>query len=1306
MKKFTFQRVLDGLRSSVSQQPRPEQEIVETLRPDNFQVTKTFRHGFPYQPTAVAFDPVQHLLAIGTKTGSLRLLGRPGVDSHVRHETDAAVVQIVFLMNEGALVTATADDSLHLWNFRQKRPEVVHSLKFQRERITFMHLPLQSKWLYVGSERGNIHVVNIESFVLSGYVINWNKAIEVCRKTHPGPVIHLSDNPLDPSKLLIGYESGQLVLWDLRTRTAELRWHSAEPLKSVTWHHEGKQFMCSHTDGSLTTWNVRASPKPLNVSFPHAKTNKDGKLETCKPIQKVEWKSSRSGEAYVIFSGGLTYDKAGRTPSITVIHGKTTTVLEMEHNVVDFITLCESPWVSDMQEPYAIVVLLHNDLVVIDLLSQGFPCFENPYPMDLHESAVTCCTYLADCPSDLIPAFYSVGSRTQKRTGFSEREWPISGGEWSPTSCSYNEIILTGHADGSIKFWDASAGTLQVLYKLKTSKVFEKPRTKSVDGSAEEDPFAIQLISLCPESRKLCIAGASSYVILFKFRKLESVGDTCTLEIPVVYEVSEEPEVSPECEYPPKPSLTDPDNKKSSLEYTLPVKVKPGPIKKPPGFQAHLVCITPVANGDSPSSITALCINSSYGLMAYGNEVGLVVVDIVQKCCLLSIGTPDLYGNADPYQRVPRSPKRNPLCEGDGERCRSPSIDQVIDYEELDRLVISPGLYSAQVSPNPDTDVETAEDAFCLDEADHPSKDRRSSSSWKGFSLKKQLSRVDMKLKHTFSAPPEKTGKRNSVFYSGSNAVSPAENSGSNSPEYPNSPEPESEDLPSIVLIKEAESEDVVEGGSAVRPTELQLFDHQGKPIRPPRKDRKRVSVDQKTPNRSDTRLLSVPNIKYSNQQGLRDLRRKEAMKLSNHNNQAFGNIKRKINKLDSSFSRSRSSSMSSLENISSEAIQCLSFADSYTKKSASTFPTLWVGTSLGSVLTVMLNVPAPGETRLSQPVAVSPCGTIFRLKGCILTMSFLDCNGALIPYSYESWKDEGKQNVLGTPTRSSTNNSRMSPPLGGSEMTCDRQFVVLVSEKQARVVALPSQNCVYRQQLADTDFVVKAEIISLKDSVCLVCYISSGHITAYSLPSLRPLIDVDFLPLPDLSFQTRKQGIVDPMLSIWGQQMFVNEDTDQIARTFCFSNRGHGLFLSSPSEVQKFTVSAEFCSSLVEMVGELFLPHDMPEPPKQSFFQGLFGGGSRNLDREELFGESSGRASRSVAKHIPGPSAQIQELNQRATSASSEVSRAHQLMVERGAKLGQLEERTERMMGEAENFQTSAHSLMLKYKDKKWYQL
>lgn len=45
-----------------------------------------------------------------------------------------------------------------------------------------------------------------------------------------------------------------------------------------------------------------------------------------------------------------------------------------------------------------------------------------------------------------IPAFYSVGRQGNKKpTGFSEKLWPINGGEWAPASCSYSEIILTGY---------------------------------------------------------------------------------------------------------------------------------------------------------------------------------------------------------------------------------------------------------------------------------------------------------------------------------------------------------------------------------------------------------------------------------------------------------------------------------------------------------------------------------------------------------------------------------------------------------------------------------------------------------------------------------------------------------------------------------------------------------------------------------------------------------------------------------------------------------------------------------------------
>lgn len=43
--------------------------------------------------------------------------------------------------------------------------------------------------------------------------------------------------------------------------------------------------------------------------------------------------------------------------------------------------------------------------------------------------------------------------------------------------------------------------------------------------------------------------------------------------------------------------------------------------------------------------------------------------------------------------------------------------------------------------------------------------------------------------------------------------------------------------------------------------------------------------------------------------------------------------------------------------------------------------------------------------------------------------------------------------------------------------------------------------------------------------------------------------------------------------------------------------------------------------------------------------------------------------------------------------------------LTERGEALTQLEERTARMMSEAESFANTTHQLMNKYKDKKWYQ-
>nr|KAF6508367.1 syntaxin binding protein 5 [Rousettus aegyptiacus] len=1103
MRKFNIRKVLDGLTagsSSASQQQQPQQhpsgnrepEIQETLQSEHFQLCKTVRHGFPYQPSALAFDPVQKILAVGTQTGALRLFGRPGVECYCQHDSGAAVIQLQFLINEGALVSALADDTLHLWNLRQKRPAILHSLKFCRERVTFCHLPFQSKWLYVGTERGNIHIVNVESFTLSGYVIMWNKAIELSSKSHPGPVVHISDNPMDEGKLLIGFESGTVVLWDLKSKKADYRYTYDEAIHSVAWHHEGKQFICSHSDGTLTIWNVRSPAKPVQTITPHGKyilgkQLKDGKKpEPCKPILKVEFKTTRSGEPFIILSGGLSYDTVGRRPCLTVMHGKSTAVLEMDYSIVDFLTLCETPYPNDFQEPYAVVVLLEKDLVLIDLAQNGYPIFENPYPLSIHESPVTCCEYFADCPVDLIPALYSVGAR-QKRQGYSKKEWPINGGNWGLGAQSYPEIIITGHADGSVKFWDASAITLQVLYKLKTAKVFEKSRNKDDRPNTDivdEDPYAIQIISWCPESRMLCIAGVSAHVIIYRFSKQEVITEVIPmLEVRLLYEINDvetpEGEQAPPLPTPvgganpqPIPPQSHPSTSSSSsdgLRDNVPcLKVKNSPLKQSPGYQTELVIQLVWVGGEPPQQITSLAVNSSYGLVVFGNCNGIAMVDYLQKAVLLNLGTIELYGSNDPYRREPRSPRKS----------RQPSGAGLCDISE------------GSVIPE--------------DRCKSPTSDVK-----------------------------------------------------------------------------------------------------------------------------------------------------------------------------DNSFSRSRSSSVTSIDKESREAISALHFCETFTRKADSApSPCLWVGTTLGTVLVIALNLPPGGEQRLLQPVIVSPSGTILRLKGAILRMAFLDTTGCLLPPAYEAWREHNVPEEKDEKEKSKKRRPVSVSPSSSQEIS-ENQYAVICSEKQAKVISLPTQNCAYKQNITETSFVLRGDIVALSNSICLACFCANGHIMTFSLPSLRPLLDVYYLPLTNM----------------------------RIARTFCFTNNGQALYLVSPTEIQRLTYSQETCENLQEMLGELFTPVETPEAPNRGFFKGLFGGGAQSLDREELFGESSsGKASRSLAQHIPGPGG-IEGVKGAASGVVGELARARLALDERGQKLSDVEERTAAMLSSADSFSKHAHEMMLKYKDKKWYQ-
>lgn len=114
--------------------------------------------------------------------------------------------------------------------------------------------------------------------------------------------------------------------------------------------------------------------------------------------------------------------------------------------------------------------------------------------------------------------------------------------------------LIGRHADGTVKFWDTSSLSLQVLYRLKTSKVFEKSRPKRTgDGGAAEAPMApdkphlaVKQLALCPESRLLAVAGASGHVILFKFRRQEASAESvAVLDASLFFDGADELQGSP-----------------------------------------------------------------------------------------------------------------------------------------------------------------------------------------------------------------------------------------------------------------------------------------------------------------------------------------------------------------------------------------------------------------------------------------------------------------------------------------------------------------------------------------------------------------------------------------------------------------------------------------------------------------------------------------------------------------------------------------------------------------------------------------
>ncbi|XP_011873391.1 PREDICTED: lethal(2) giant larvae protein homolog 1 isoform X2 [Vollenhovia emeryi] len=528
------------------QQPTAERQ---KLQKDLFAFRKTVQHGFPNKPTALAWDPSLRLMIIGTASGAIKVFGRPGVEFYGQHSVESgenAVTKIVALPNEGRVVSLCDDNSLHLWEINES--SVVEtktlSLEGKLKKISAMCLESSGEHLLLGTEGGNIYLLNLKTFVTPENIIYQDVVMQNVPedyKKNPGAVEAIAEQPGHPDNILIGYNRGLMVLWNKATPGAQQlmglfsraqTFVSTQQLESVHWISENR-FVSSHNDGSYAFWSPGsdAVPDPTTLYGPFP----------CKAVTKIfVYPTAEHGEL-VLFSGGMQRASYGDRHTITVMAKEKHLVFDFTSKIIDFFTVFPKEEEGNNESPAgpeALIVLAEEELVAIDLTNPEWKMMALPYLVSLHASSVTCSQHVPNVPEELWEAIMAAG-KAQTEHLYSDKPWPIDGGNIlcqkpaNPDKPRNRELLLTGHEDGTVRFWNASDVALTPLYKYNSSILFtgehldvleqppeddedEWPPFKKVgifDPYSDDPRLAVKKVLLCPLSSTLVIAGTAGHII-------------------------------------------------------------------------------------------------------------------------------------------------------------------------------------------------------------------------------------------------------------------------------------------------------------------------------------------------------------------------------------------------------------------------------------------------------------------------------------------------------------------------------------------------------------------------------------------------------------------------------------------------------------------------------------------------------------------------------------------------------------------------------------------------------------------------
>lgn len=566
-------------------------------------------HGFPHAPSCFALDEELSLFCICTKAGTVRVYGRPGVEFISYHPSEGSVIQAHFVPGQGRLVTLGDNNELSLWEIVDTQLELVETISDFKKPIFSICVTPNKKQSYIGTELGDVHVLDLDTFKFTDIVVQRDLITEKVSddfKVSPGGVECI--RCINQDQCVIGYQRGILVLFDISKLSVKQTYISRKELSSVYIIDESK-FVSCHRDGGFAVWSTILSSSTKHVDQiygPHP----------CKPIDKLY---AFDNERTLIFSGGMPRAQYGDRSTLSVHHGPIERkVFEFTSKVIDFFVVAKK----------VIVVLAEEEIVAISL--NDFKQIPLPYLFPLHCSAITNVIHAPGVPQEIVTKL----TDTLSNDDWSTAPWPITGGKLPDkiekddkeekkdkskgAEAEKCELILTGHEDGSVRIYDATGVVMKLLACIRTNFVFNErchEASRSVDQDEDEflqftkvgffdpysdDPrFAVKKLAFNSETGTLVVGGTAGQVLVLGLEKkndpkvvtLNLVGDRDQF----VWKGHDELNYDPE------------GNLKSNY---------------------HVFCLVQVL---PPAGLTALAITEKWGLVAAGTAHGFGCVDLLSE---------------------------------------------------------------------------------------------------------------------------------------------------------------------------------------------------------------------------------------------------------------------------------------------------------------------------------------------------------------------------------------------------------------------------------------------------------------------------------------------------------------------------------------------------------------------------------------------------------------------------------------------------------------------------------------------------